>query len=44
MTENHSKILKIYTPFDNFQTEVIGPTGEELIQQLYLRKLQKTEI
>jgi RNA polymerase sigma-70 factor (ECF subfamily) len=35
MTENHSKILKIYTPFNNFQTEVIGPTGEELIQQLY---------
>ena len=35
LTENHSKILKQYAPTDNFNDEVVGPTGEELIQQLY---------
>ena len=35
LTENHSRLLKLNTPLDNLQTEVIGPVGEELIQQLY---------
>ncbi len=35
LTENHSKILKAYSPTDSLETEVIGPVGEELIQQLY---------
>ena len=35
LTENHSRLLKLNSPIDSFQTEVIGPTGEELIQQLY---------
>jgi len=35
LTENHSKILKMYAPTDNFNDEVIGPVGEELVQQLY---------
>ena len=35
LSENHSKLLKLYAPVDNLQTEVIGPTGEELIQRLY---------
>lgn len=35
LTENHSKVLKLYSPVENFQTEVIGPVGEELVQQLY---------
>jgi RNA polymerase sigma-70 factor, ECF subfamily len=35
LTENHSKVLQMYSPTMNMETEVIGPTGEELIQQLY---------
>jgi len=35
LTENHSKVLQAYSPVVNMETEVIGPTGEELIQQLY---------
>lgn len=35
LTENHSRILKLYSPIDNLETEVIGPVGEQLIQQLY---------
>lgn len=35
LTENHSRILKLYSPTDSLEIEVIGPTGENLIQQLY---------
>jgi len=35
LTANHSKALKFHSPVDSFETEVIGPTGEDLIQQLY---------
>ena len=35
LTENHSKVLQMYSPTDNIQSEVIGPVGEELIQKLY---------
>jgi RNA polymerase sigma-70 factor (ECF subfamily) len=35
LTENHSKVLQMYSPIVNMETEVIGPTGEDLIQQLY---------
>jgi len=35
LTENHSKILKMYSPTDSIESEVIGPVGEELIQRLY---------
>lgn len=35
LTENHSRVLKLHSPIDSLETEVIGPTGEELIQQLY---------
>ena len=35
LTENHSKALKMYSPTDSFNTEVVGPVGEDLIQQLY---------
>jgi len=35
LTENHSRILKMYSPTDSIESEVIGPVGEELIQQLY---------
>ena len=35
LTENHSKVLQMYSPVVNMETEVIGPSGEELIQQLY---------
>jgi len=35
LTENHSKVLKQNSPTDRIQMEVVGPVGEELIQQLY---------
>lgn len=35
LTENHSRNLKLNSPTDEFETEVIGPTGEELVQKLY---------
>lgn len=35
LTENHSRNLKLNSPTDEFETEVIGPTGEELVQELY---------
>jgi len=35
LTENHSRVLKMCSPIDSLETEVIGPTGENLIQQLY---------
>ena len=35
LTENHSRVLKLYSPTDSFNTEVVGPIGEDLIQQLY---------
>ena len=35
LTENHSRLLKAYSPVYNLETEVIGPVGEELVQTLY---------
>jgi len=35
LTENHSKALRNNSPLEEFQIEVIGPTGEELVQKLY---------
>jgi len=35
LTENHSRVLKMNSPLDFIETEVIGPTGEELVQKLY---------
>jgi RNA polymerase sigma factor (sigma-70 family) len=35
LTENHSKNLRDNSPVEEFQTEVIGPVGEDLIQELY---------
>lgn len=35
LTENHSKNLRLNSPIEEFETEVIGPTGEELVQKLY---------
>jgi len=35
LSANHSKLLKLYSPISNLEFEVMGPTGEELIQKLY---------
>ena len=35
LSANHSKVLKMYSPTDSLETEVIGPVGEELVQKLY---------
>lgn len=35
MTENHSKVLIDFSPIASMNIESIGPTGEQLIQDLY---------
>lgn len=35
LTENYSKELRAYSPIFNMNIECVGPTGEELTQQLY---------
>jgi RNA polymerase sigma-70 factor, ECF subfamily len=35
MTENHSKLLANFSPTCSINVECIGPTGEQLIQDLY---------
>jgi len=35
LTENHSKLLRIYSPTYNIEMEVCAPVGEILIQTLY---------
>ena len=35
LSQNHSKTLQKNSPLYEFETEVIGPTGEDLIQELY---------
>jgi DNA-directed RNA polymerase specialized sigma24 family protein len=32
---NHSRLLQIYNPVFNMNTECIGPSGEQLTQELY---------
>ena len=39
LTENHSKILKNYDPTISINTEVIGPSGEDLKIYLYEKTL-----
>ena len=35
LTENHSKRLAFFSPVVTMNTECLGPTGEELLQDLY---------
>jgi len=41
LTENHSKVLKAYSPIFNMDIEVIGPSGEELTMSLYDKTIQE---
>jgi len=41
LTENHSKLLKIYNPIFNMDTEVIGPKKDELIDYLYKKTIDE---
>jgi RNA polymerase sigma factor (sigma-70 family) len=34
-SQNHSRLLQLYNPVFNMNTECMSPTGEELTQQLY---------
>lgn len=43
LDENHSKLLKIYTPMVQINLEVIGPSGEELKTCLYNKTLEVIE-
>jgi RNA polymerase sigma-70 factor, ECF subfamily len=47
LTENHSRVLKLCNPTYHMETEVIGPSGDELVEYLYdktigeIRKLEE---
>jgi RNA polymerase sigma-70 factor (ECF subfamily) len=41
LTENHSKVLKEYSPVFNMNLEVIGPSGEELTSCLYKKTIEE---
>jgi RNA polymerase sigma-70 factor (ECF subfamily) len=43
LTENHSRILKIYSPVVHMDTEVIGPSGDEIIDFLYANTVKEIE-
>lgn len=41
LVENHSKILKFYSPVDTMNIEFIGPSGEELTICLYDKTIEE---
>jgi RNA polymerase sigma-70 factor, ECF subfamily len=43
LTENHSKVLKFYSPVENMNIEVIGPTGQELVHCLYEKTIEEIQ-
>ena len=46
LSDNHSKILKIYSPTVNMELECMGPSGDELTAHLYdltLREISSLE-
>lgn len=43
LSENHSKLLKLYTPLTSINIEVIGPSGEKLTSALYEKTLEEIE-
>jgi len=43
LTENHSRVLQIYSPVVHMETESIGPSGDELIDHLYQKTVVEIE-
>jgi len=43
LTENHSKLLKFYSPVETMDIEVIGPSGEELTLCLYEKTIEEIQ-
>ena len=43
LTENHSRVLKAYSPIVTMNTEVIGPSGDELTDVLYEKTITEIE-
>ncbi len=43
LTENHSRILKIYSPQVTMDMEVVAPSGEELTKFLYDKTMEEIE-
>jgi RNA polymerase sigma-70 factor, ECF subfamily len=43
LTENHSKVLKSYSPIVTMDIEVIGPSGDELTHALYDKTIEEIE-
>lgn len=41
--ENHSKVLQMYSPVFNMNTECVGPTGDDLTQKLFDASLKAIE-
>lgn len=44
LTENHSKLLKQYSPVVTMNMEVIGPSGEELTHCLYEKTIEEINL
>jgi RNA polymerase sigma-70 factor (ECF subfamily) len=43
LSENLSRLLKVYTPLTSINIEVIGPSGEKLTSALYEKTLEQIE-
>jgi len=43
LTENHSRVLKSYSPIFTMDIEVIGPSGDELTTVLYDKTIEEIE-
>lgn len=43
LEENNSRILKIYSPIVNMEMEVMGPTGDEIVDQLHAKVLEEID-
>ena len=41
LTENHSRLLKHYSPTITMEIEVIGPSGDELTKSLYEKTIEE---
>jgi RNA polymerase sigma-70 factor, ECF subfamily len=44
LSENHSKVLKQYSPVVTMNLEVVGPSGEELTHCLYEKTLEEIHL
>lgn len=43
LTEAHSRVLRIYSPVVHMETEVIGPSGDEIVDFLYQKTVNEIQ-